>query len=511
MAGGDVLTIPRAMVTKDFEKTRRKSKSSTQLLATRPPWSLSTFMFDPDAIVGETYLSDDEWPLSLLQVVDAQQKIAVQHLPWRRNRNVHGGVLQCGETVAELGIGMHSHSRLTFALPPGAKRFTSQVGLDLAAGDGGCVHCRIYLDDDPAPRWQREFLRGGDGVQTVKPIDIAGAKTLTLQVDFADKDRPSGADPLDIRDWVNWLLPTVHIEPTREPGDLARLVPELEGWSISPAQLPHVSLRPAWLKKEDSWSMAIDSGDEPLVLSRRARIDLTNAWLHVQAARDAKENSLYEVHVAADGEKVSSTMNGGIRTYSSGKYSERVYILHECAGQDVELEVTVNKYRRDKGDGRGIVFGPLQLQPLVRHLPADGQPIEPDVPLTSLVPVRAVHKKKPLTLVAGKVGEEQALNVRDWQFTAGYGVPTGSEITYALDSDWHMFVAVIGLAEGWHGAGPYEILLDGKPHWASEAAYARNDQGEQIAVPIPPGHETITLRVLGEESGAAFAHAGFMK
>ena len=134
--------------------------------------------------------------------------------------------------------------------------------------------------------------------------------------------------------------------------------------------------------------------------------------------------------------------------------------------------------------------------------------------LTSLSPERVLPggRDPKLTLSAGQLTDGTPLGIRDVRFAQGVGVPTGTEITYRLDPTWTRFVAVIGLASGWQEAGPYEILLDGQPHWKDPAAkYDRNSPGRQIDVAIPSGHERITLRVGGRASFAAWALAGFRK
>jgi hypothetical protein len=161
----------------------------------------------------------------------------------------------------------------------------------------------------------------------------------------------------------------------------------------------------------------------------------------------------------------------------------------------------------------GLIFRELGPRPLVENLPADGQPTPPDVPLTSLQPLSATAQGKHLQLKRGKLPDGTPLEIRGWPFEDGFGVPTESEITYRLDPQWQRFVAIIGLADGWQGAGPYSILLDGQLHWecTTPASFSRNSPALQIDVPIPPGHETITLRVQGKDSHAAWACAGFVE
>lgn len=509
---GETFTYPRRMVTTKFNSRRLGASKHLTLAATRPPWSLDVILFDLDSVCFQNYFGHDEVPLSLLPITAAREKAAVHHLLWQRDRSVHGQLLQCGEIAANLGIGMHSYTRLAFALPPHAREFSTYVGLDRLAGSGGCVHCRIFRDDDQQPLWEHRFLHGSDGLQTVGPLDIQGAKQLALEVDFADEGRPQGADPLDIRDWVNWVLPTLRIDAPAESHDdelLAQAVPAVEGWSVSPEMLRRLKLRPYWVNRSDDWSLAIRTGGEPLVLSQKVHVTLQHAWLPVRATRD-DDGEVVTISVQADGQKVGSTMNGDLGTHDRKHFGERTYTLHEHAGKTVKVEVIARRHRQKSGQMAGVAWDALRLQPLIRNLPPSGQPIAPDVPLESLSPLNTSHRGKPVELRPGNLTNGEELNVRRWEFNQGYGVPTGTDVTYRLDSSWRKFVAVIGLADGWKGAGPYQILLDDQLHWSSQRDYARNDQGEQIVVGLPPGHETITLRLLGDESGGAWAHAGFL-
>ena len=101
-------------------RRRRPTRYATPQLATRPLWSLDTLLLDPQSIAFATWLDPTELPRSLLPVVEVQEKRSVHHLPWQLQRSVLGDPLQCGETVSELGVGMHSFTRLAFQLPPHA-------------------------------------------------------------------------------------------------------------------------------------------------------------------------------------------------------------------------------------------------------------------------------------------------------------------------------------------------------------------------------------------------------
>jgi hypothetical protein len=521
---GEIFTVPRTMLremkSSDYERRgffavrrRRPTRYATPQLATRPLWSLDTILLDPQSVAFATWLDPTELPLSLLPVVEVQEKRGVHHLPWQLQRSVLGEPLQCGDAVAELGVGMHSFTRLAFQLPPHAQSFTTRVGFHEAANDGGCVHLRIWRDNvEGSPLWEKQFFRGGDGLQQVGPLEITGAARLILEVDFADADRPRGADPLDIRDWIDWLSPIVTIDAERfkaQSSQLAQLVPELNGWSLQPEQLATLRLRPYWFTRGDHWAMAIDS-DESLTFTRDCQPALHNGAFVVRATRDDSSGAATVLRVKAAGELLASTMNSDVATHDRHRFSERRYLLPQSIDSPLKLEIVTEPHKTDDPEIRGLVWGAIGFEPLVKNLPPSREPITPDVPLSTIVPVSATHDDEALELADGKLTSGKPLNIRGWALAAGYGVPTESDITYKLDPAWREFVAVIGLADGWEGAGPYQILLDGKVHWSSERQFDRHEPGEQISVPLPPGHETITLRLLGDNSSGAWAHAGFL-
>ena len=103
---------------------------------------------------------------------------------WRRDRNVEGGPLTIGERTFRRGIGVHSESRLTFAIEPGDRIFQSWIGLDSSARprnndpDLGSVVFRVLVDGaerfhsrdvnwSARPRWIEVPLEGGKELELV--------------------------------------------------------------------------------------------------------------------------------------------------------------------------------------------------------------------------------------------------------------------------------------------------------------------------------------------------------
>jgi hypothetical protein len=109
-------------------------------------------------------------------------------------KNASNGPMRLGPHVFDFGVGLHSESRITFAIPPGVERFETWVGLDADAGKQGNVRVGAWVD----------------GSLVFGPLDIIGAKPpqrvnltipknaleLTLTVEFAGGG--------DVQDNVNW-------------------------------------------------------------------------------------------------------------------------------------------------------------------------------------------------------------------------------------------------------------------------------------------------------------------
>jgi hypothetical protein len=518
---GAELTYSGAMAALASLEQRRRGTRPTEFLAIRPVWALDTLYVNPAAVVSYSYRRPDEIPLSLLPAEALEQRSMLHRWSWRRNASVGGGPLQSGRLASDLGVGMHSYSAVAFTLPPGALEFSTWVGLSASVGRGGCVRCRIHRDAlDGAKLWESDFLCGGQEPVRVGPLDVRGATRLVLVVDYGHEGRPAGADPWDLRDEVDWIDSLVTIARERLPhpeSEPQRWIPQLAGWEISAALRGRLKLRPFWDEAAKRWTIILApqiSHEQPFELTRRMQIDLTNAVLPVVASNAIRGRARHSISVKVDGDDVDSSVRGDVSTRPSrrSELPAREWNLGAFRNRNVQLSVVIEPVTRSS-DPMGLIFQDLGPRPLVENLPADGRPMTPDVPLTVLQPLSATAQGQHLQLKRGQLPDGTPLEIRGWQFEEGFGVPTESEITYRLDPQWQRLVAIIGLADGWQGAGPYSILLDGQLHWecTTPASFTRSSPALQIDVPIPPGHQTITLRVQGKDSHAAWACAGFVE
>lgn len=528
---GAVLTYRRSMLRHEGEGDPRWSVIHT----IQPAWALQVIRVPVDEIVTRSYRNPADLPLSIMPGETLLQKSATGFLwPWRRNANVRGNELVLGSAVGDLGVGTHSYSEIAFDLPQQARQFSATVGINRTVGNGGCAKVKIFRDKaQDKPIWESGFIRGGDSPIKLGPIDVSGAKRLILVTDYGHEGRPRGADPLDIRDEVDWLWPTVTVDlaeaqKLQKQPDLEEIFPSLIGWNVSAEARSRISLRPYWDIRKGRWtlSMFVDAtGNDndrmdrvkPIEVTRKMTITQANSWMLLSASRDDNGQANHELLVLADGKPVDSALNGNVTTgRAPGEYEERYYSFGEYAGKSVTVAVRMSPRGAPQEKPSGLLLGYMTPRPIVANLSESEKTISPQVPLSSLKPVEVMYKesdKKPL--VAGKTVDGKPLAILGWNYADGFGMPAGeSVIKYALDPAWTKFVAVVGLCDGWQGAGPYEVLLDDEVVWQSQAPpqLGRTDEARQVLVHLPPGHKVLTLRVdKKNQGGAAWADAGFMK
>ncbi len=100
------------------------------------------------------------------------------------NRNVHGGWLRLQGDTYPRGMGLHSHSEVTYDLGGKYERFQALVGIDDMAGPQGSVTFTVEVDGQVA--FKSDRITGDQPPVAVGPLPVSGAKQLRLTVDFAD-------------------------------------------------------------------------------------------------------------------------------------------------------------------------------------------------------------------------------------------------------------------------------------------------------------------------------------
>jgi NPCBM/NEW2 domain-containing protein len=138
------------------------------------------------------------WLSAITPIENTQIPAFSQHTqPAQMDRNVNGDPIRFNDREFTHGIGAHSYSKLVFPIDPTCKTFRTQFAID---GDQpwADVTVRILLDDKVA--LERPHVIAGALSDVVK-LDLAGAKTLTLEVDYGEN--------YDVQDRLNWIEPAM--------------------------------------------------------------------------------------------------------------------------------------------------------------------------------------------------------------------------------------------------------------------------------------------------------------
>ncbi len=142
------------------------------------------------------------WLSSLPPAENVQTPFLETIFSARMDRTVTGEPIRFGEQTFPRGIGVHAYSRLVWALPQGDRyqTFRTQYAID---GDKpyANVTVRVKLDDKVVHEMQ-DFVAGK--ISDVVQIPLAGAKTLTLEVDYSQT--------YDVQDRFNWIEPALLAE-----------------------------------------------------------------------------------------------------------------------------------------------------------------------------------------------------------------------------------------------------------------------------------------------------------
>ncbi len=141
------------------------------------------------------------WLSSLAPTESVHTPFLETVFPARMDRTVRGEPMRFGDRTFPRGIGVHAYSRMTWELPQGRyKTFRTQYAID---GDNPYANVIVRIKLDGKVVHEAEDFVAGKVAEVVQ-APLAGAKTLTLEVDYGKT--------YDVQDRFNWIEPALLAE-----------------------------------------------------------------------------------------------------------------------------------------------------------------------------------------------------------------------------------------------------------------------------------------------------------
>jgi len=220
---GSVLTASESRVT----ALRGVWEQAASACLVRPAWSRTPIPVAWSAVRTLWRAPSTVVPLSLVAPQMVTQRGALgSSWKWQADRNVAGGELRSGGSRYLWGFGVHATNGLAFPLPDSARAFRSDLGMDAAVGNSGCVVAKVYANQaSGTPLFQSQPLRGSQSVISTGDIALVRGASTAQQLVLIVEDGGAGipgtpghgpdADPLDIGDHADWLEPILMLDPVK--------------------------------------------------------------------------------------------------------------------------------------------------------------------------------------------------------------------------------------------------------------------------------------------------------
>lgn len=350
----------------------------------QPAWCLEPIEIRYRAVRTWQFFLPHEVPLTRIAPAAERRGERGMRRSAALDRNVEGDPLRAAELDYAWGWGVHAFQELSFPLTAAVRSVRTRVALDQLAGDGGCARGRILVghiqaevaaEGAKAPQedlrllYESPHMVGSHQVcdSGWLPLDdsAAGEERLVLLADPAHHNRPAGADPLDIRDFVDWLEPQFRLDPAVLMDEVRRRLPSSiaawQGWDV---ELPQVIAPVLNQRRQNAapvseyiLSVRTDTG-APLKLSRHVSIGPTNDCLVLAVERSATGSSASQIEVFVDQRRVAQYAVPAVSD-PDARPAPLVVYLKSYRGRDVLIEIV-----QSGGDERAwVAWRGLNLAP----------------------------------------------------------------------------------------------------------------------------------------------------
>jgi len=279
----------------------------------QPVWSLDLISVAESQVLLKRFHQANQIPLTRL---DMKRLVEEGSFTAALHHNALGDPLETDEGLGGWGIGVHAPSLLSFSLPPAARRFRTRFGLDHVAGRGGCVKARLWANSRKGkPIFESAFLVGSGRTYDTGNLDLpkaeTGPRTLFLEVDAAPVKRPQGADPLNIRDFFDWVDPVVQLDSVAVRQEILRSptfrVPAWSGWELSgnnDFSVDHF-LAETTVGQSAHYRPLVQTGGKPLLLTKKVQLGGEQNWLKLALFSQTDGAASGQIEVRVEGQPIA--------------------------------------------------------------------------------------------------------------------------------------------------------------------------------------------------------------
>ena len=333
----------------------------------QPAWSLDPLVVPFRGIRAWRFFAATEPPATLFNIAGSRGKTVFSGgWDWQLDRSVQSESLRSNKLLFGWGFGVHAPTNLALQLHPVVTGFRVQSGLDQVVRGGGCVRSVVaYSDSLASPLHRSEIMIGSEKLSDSSWLNVVSQTdpnvTLVLSADPVIEERPSGADPFDIRDSLNWLEPQWRLDPVKLKDEvaarLARRIPALRDWAVTnslttgdqspatpgqPLRAP-VKLTNVWdasIPADPHYRLDVEPTDKFVVLTRKLDVSQEHRWLALVVTREAgNKTTPVRVQVRANGVSLGEAM---VPERAGRAEPDPILIpLTTVSGQSVELSVVL--------------------------------------------------------------------------------------------------------------------------------------------------------------------------
>ena len=174
--------------------------------------------------------------------------------------------------------------------------WTLAIGLVFTTGVVGLL--RVWAGPTPFDRMLAAQLLGTSLVAT-----------LVLAADSAHTNRPRGADPLNIRDRLDWLEPTLTFHPEQLRDEVTRVAcahhPAWQDWDVQiggDGAAPFVNREVDPAVEAASFSLDVASQGRAITLSAKRPVTADDRWLYLNACQVERTDPAgkFEIRIAGE-------------------------------------------------------------------------------------------------------------------------------------------------------------------------------------------------------------------